>query len=86
MIRTGLVGMGLWGRHLVASVHEKSELIRFVAVATRTPTNATGFAATHGIRMLPSYEALLADPEVDAIVLATPHTTQIGRASCRERV
>ena len=75
MIRAGLVGMGLWGRHLVASVQGKSELIRFVAGATRSPASATEFATTHGIRMLPSYEALLADPEIDAVVLATPHTT-----------
>jgi predicted dehydrogenase len=32
------------------------------------------FAQEHGVRLLDGYEALLADPEVDAVVLATPHS------------
>jgi len=74
MIRAAIVGMGLWGQNLVASVQGKSEFIRFVAGATRTPAKATEFAAKHGIRMAESFEALLADPEIDAVVLATPHS------------
>jgi predicted dehydrogenase len=74
MIRAAIVGMGLWGQNLVNSVQGKSEAIRFTAGATRTPTKAAGFAARQGIRMAESYEAVLADPEVDAIVLATPHS------------
>jgi predicted dehydrogenase len=74
MIRAGIVGMGTWGQNLVASVQGRSDVIRFVAGATRTPAKAAGFAATHGIRMLQSFEELLRDPGVDAVVLATPHS------------
>jgi predicted dehydrogenase len=74
MIRAAIIGLGTWGQHLVRSVQGQSPAIQFVAGATRTPEKARDFAAQHGIRMLPSYEAALADPEIDAVVLATPHT------------
>jgi predicted dehydrogenase len=73
MIRAAIVGMGTWGRNLVASV-AGSESIQFVAGATRTPAAAADFAASHRLRMAPSYAALLADPAIDAVVLATPHS------------
>ena len=74
MIRAAIVGMGLWGQNLVNSVQGKSEAIRFTAGATRTPAKAADFAARQGIRMLESYAQVLADPDIDAVVLATPHS------------
>jgi predicted dehydrogenase len=47
---------------------------RVVAVGSRTGEAAEKFAAQHGIaRAHGSYEALLADPEVEAVYIATPH-------------
>ncbi len=79
MIRAAIIGMGTWGQHLVRCLGPDSPHIRFVAGATRTPEKAAAFAAERGIRMLPSYEAALADPEIDAVVLATPHTQHTGQ-------
>jgi predicted dehydrogenase len=74
MLRAALVGIGTWGRNLVASVQGRSEAIRFVAGTTRTPANAAEFCRQHGIRLVESYEAVLRDPEIRAVVLATPHS------------
>ena len=74
MIRAAIIGLGSWGQHLVRCLGPDSPDIRFTAAATRTPAKAEGFAREQGLRMLPSYEAALADPEIDAVVLATPHT------------
>jgi predicted dehydrogenase len=74
MIRAAIVGIGGWGRNLVISVQGKSDAIRFVAGATRTPAKATQFCGEHGIRLARSYAELLADPAIDAVVLATPHS------------
>jgi predicted dehydrogenase len=65
--------MGTWGQNLVNSVQGKSDAIRFTAGATRTPAKAMEFARRHQIAMADSYEKLLADPAIDAVVLATPH-------------
>ena len=75
MIRAAQVGLGWWGRTLVESVAAGSAVIRFVAGATRTVTpEVTAFAAAQGLRLAASYEALLADPAIEAVVLATPHS------------
>jgi len=52
----------------------RSKLGRVVAVGSRTQAAADTFAAAHGgLRAHGSYEALLADPEVQAVYIATPH-------------
>jgi predicted dehydrogenase len=73
-VRAAIIGMGGWGQNLVNSVQGKSDLIQFVAGATRTPARAEGFSRRYGIPIRASYEAVLADASVDAVVLATPHS------------
>jgi predicted dehydrogenase len=75
MINAAIVGLGWWGRTLVESLAEGSDAMRFVAGATRTVSaEVEAFARQHGLRLAASYEALLADREIDAVVLATPPT------------
>jgi predicted dehydrogenase len=74
MIKAAIVGLGWWGKTLVES-GEKSDVISFVAGATRTVTpEAEAFAKQKNLRLAANYEALLADKEIDAVVLATPHS------------
>lgn len=74
MIDAAIIGLGKWGQNLVSSVQGKSEKIRFTAGVLRHPENAKAFAAQHGMALHSDYNRVLADPAVDAIVLATPHT------------
>lgn len=74
MIRAAIVGIGRWGRTLVGAVQGKSDRIRFVAGFNRTRAHAEAFCAEHGVRLADSIEAILADPEIDAVVYATPHS------------
>lgn len=74
MVRCAIVGLGRWGQTLVNSVQGKSDKIRFVRGVTRTPKSAATFAADHGFPLDSDYEAALADPKVDAVVLTTPHS------------
>jgi len=74
MLNAAIIGLGRWGQNLVNSVQGKSKLIRFVAGAVRTPTKTQDYADSKGIRLYDDYRKVLADPAVDAIVLATPHS------------
>lgn len=74
MLDAAIVGMGRWGQTLVQSVQGRSDAgIRFVAGSTGTPEKARAWAEAQGIRLHGSYEDVLADPAVKAVVLATPH-------------
>lgn len=73
MLNAAIVGLGRWGQTLVSSVQGKSDKIRFTAGITRTPSRAEDFTAKHGLTLDTDYEAMLTDPSIDAVVLATPH-------------
>jgi predicted dehydrogenase len=74
MINAAIVGLGRWGQNLVNSVQGKSDKIRFVAGVLRHPENARDYAERQGLTLHKNLEDVLTDPEIDAIVLATPHT------------
>jgi len=73
-VRAAIIGLGRWGRSLVNAVHGKTDEIKFVAAFSRTPANAEAFCRERGIPLRDRYEAILADPGIDAVVLATPHS------------
>ena len=75
MIQAAIVGLGTWGQHLVSAVQGKSDVIRFAAGATRTPQKAADFCRAHGIRLVSNFDELLKEGSIDAVVLATPHST-----------
>jgi predicted dehydrogenase len=74
MIRAAIIGLGRWGRNLVNSVQGRSDAIRFVAGAVRDVAKSEAYARETGFTLYDSYGKALADSNVDAVVLATPHT------------
>ena len=74
MIYAAIIGLGRWGRSLVNSIQNKSDDLRFVCGHTRTRAKAEEFCRGKGVRLVDDYEAILADPGIDAVVLATPHS------------
>jgi predicted dehydrogenase len=84
MVRAAIVGIGRWGRTLVGAVQGNSDAIRFTAGHNRTRAHAEPFCAEHGIALADSLDAILADPNIDAVVFATPHSEhgpQVERAA-----
>ena len=75
MINAAIVGLGWWGKTLAEAVQQDSKEIRFVAGTTRTKSpEVQAFADAQRFELVDSYEALLANPKVDVVVLATPHS------------
>jgi predicted dehydrogenase len=83
MLNAAIVGLGWWGGTLVDAV-QGGDAMRFTAAATRKRSDKDqAFAQGHNLK-LATYEDLLADPDIDAVVLATPpagHRDQIVAAA-----
>jgi len=74
MLRTAICGAGHWGTRLIESVQGKSNTIAFTAAVTRDPAGKRALAERFGLKLTMSYAEVLADPAVDAVLLATPHS------------
>lgn len=75
MINAAIVGLGWWGKTLVEAVSGVSDDIQFVAATTRSLSDdARQFAQEHNLELRSSYEEILADPNIDAVVLVTPNS------------
>ncbi|SLN46539.1 Gfo/Idh/MocA family protein [Roseisalinus antarcticus] len=73
-IRWGVLGAAEFARNHMARAIHAAEGAEFAALATSSPEKAKGFQAfAPGIRLHDSYEALLADPEIDAVYVPLPN-------------
>ena len=74
MLNAASVGLGWWSDELAGAIQGKSELIRVASCFTRSPDKRGAFASKFGTAQHDSYEAVLADPAIDAVILTTPHS------------
>jgi predicted dehydrogenase len=74
MIDAAIVGLGRWGETLVEAVQGKSGRLRFICAVSRDPNAHRDFAVRHRLELAADLGMVLADPGIDAVVLATPHS------------
>jgi len=80
VINAGIAGLGWWGKTLVEAVSGQSDRIRFVAGATEDLDDETrAFVAQHEIELQADFNALIANPKVDAVILATPNSLHVDQ-------
>jgi predicted dehydrogenase len=79
MIDAAIIGLGRWGQGIVNTVQGKSARLRFVRGVCKEPDAMAGFAAAHGFTLSTDFDAVVADPRVRAVVLATPHSLHVGQ-------
>ena len=72
MINAAVVGLGWWGQHIIRRM-AGSEVLRIATAVEKDPSRAA-FAAEHGVGFAADLSAVLSDPGIDAVILATPHT------------
>lgn len=74
MIDAAIVGLGWWGKNIVNAVQGKSSRLRFIRGVSKEPDIVRDFAAQHDFALSTDLREVLADPRVQAVVLATPHS------------
>ena len=73
-IRWGILGTGKIARVFASALNDARRGEKY-GVASRTSETAESFASEHGFpESFGAYQALLDDPNVDAIYVSTPHT------------
>src|ERR1700688_4850303 len=75
-LRVACIGMGWWSDVLADAVKRSSKL-EIVACFSRSEQKRAAFAAKYGCRASPSYEAVLADPEIEAVINTTPNDVHL---------
>ena len=74
MINAAIIGLGWWGQHIVSTLQNNSEKIRFVRAVDINLSASRKIADQHSLKLSSDLKDALDDDEVDAIVLATPHS------------
>jgi predicted dehydrogenase len=73
-VRWGVLGAARFAQEHMAPAIHAAEGAELAALATSTPAKAVGFQAfCPGLTVHPSYEALLADPTIDAVYIPLPN-------------
>lgn len=78
-MKAAVIGLGWWGRHIVTTLKDSDE-IDVTTVAARSRDKHQTFADEAGVTLLSSYEEVLSDPGVDAVILCTPHSQHEDQA------
>lgn len=68
----GLIGLGWWGGELTDAA-EKGGVGRVVSAFARSDAGREEFTAKHGVPAAASLEAMLDDPDVEGVLIATSH-------------
>jgi scyllo-inositol 2-dehydrogenase (NADP+) len=75
VIRVGIVGYGYAGRNFHSYLVPLAEGLRLEAIASSSPEKRAQIVRERGCRAVETPEQLFADPNIDLVVLATPHDT-----------
>ena len=80
LLKTAIVGLGWWGKTLVKAARDFGAPIQFVRGVSLEPDTVRDFATEQKMTLGTSLDEVLADREVEAVVLATPHSKHPSRS------
>jgi predicted dehydrogenase len=83
-VRVGCLGMGWWS-DVLADAMVRSGRFEIASCYTRSDAKRAAFAVKYGCEQAPSYDAMLADARIQAIINTTPNNTHLEttRAAAR---
>jgi len=73
MLKAAIVGLGWWGKQITTCLKD-SQHIRVTHAVEVAPAGVADFARAHGVRLTASFDEVLADCTVEAVIVATPHS------------
>src|SRR6266852_148273 len=76
-LRVAVVGIGWWS-DVLADAALRSDAIDIAACYTRSDDKRAAFAAKYGCRAAESYEEILADREIEAVINTTPNSVHLA--------
>jgi len=80
-IRTAVIGYGYWGPNLVRNVIERPEM-EFAGLCEQDPARAAAFSArVPGAPVFTDAREVVENPDIDAVIIATPPRTHHALAS-----
>jgi predicted dehydrogenase len=78
-VGVALIGMGWWGKKMLNVLGAAPADIRVVRAVEPNLETARALCDEKGVNLTANYSDALADPEVEAVVLATPHALHGGQ-------
>jgi predicted dehydrogenase len=84
-LRVAALGMGWWSDVLADAVR-RSDKLQIVACFTRSEEKRNAFAAKYNCRAVASYEEVLKDPTIEAIINTTPNNVHLETTEAAARV
>lgn len=75
-LRVACIGMGWWSDVLADAV-KRSDKLKIVACFSRSEEKRQAFAKKFGCRAAASYEAMLGDKEIEAVINTTPNDVHL---------
>jgi len=80
MIKAAVVGLGWWSDELAKSIQGKSKKIKIVSCYSRSKKKRINFSKKFKTEYHNSYNDLIKDKNIDAIILTTPHSLHAKHA------
>ncbi len=81
MIQAASIGLGRWSDQLAESIHGQSEAIQITSCYSRSKQSCSEFSKKFGTTIHKSYEAVLSDSTIDAVIITTPHSLHAKQVS-----
>jgi len=75
-LRVAVVGIGWWS-DVLADACKRSTLFDIATCYTRSPDKRAAFAKKYNCAQSESYEAILADPSIEAVINTTPNNVHL---------
>ena len=80
MIKAASVGLGWWSDELAKSIQGKSRKIKIISCYSKSKKKRINFSKIYKTNHHDSYNSIIKDPNIDAVILTTPHSLHAKHA------